>query len=302
MSDLLTHWAALDDCSRLARHDDRIAPAFREVLGDELSFARLGTISFGGNSWMRPVLEAVRASGGPGASERNRRNLSFVLGGLVHQAVDRVMKPVLSEAAGMDWNDAHYRMQGKPGYGPISEAEIRKVQEVSGYFDAEVFREVYLGGEADPVSAFFMGRTTGRGAAFEDVIFGMFQRALLACHTLKPDGDNIEAWLDELARKVQPFYLRVPEWVAAFQTRDPARLADYGIETRFYRRDVPTILAARTLLAGGVLPDDLHERAIRRGETTSTYGEVLQKGLAYLRNGSAFWAGTTDVLDTSNYG
>ena len=32
MSDMVTHWAAYEDCRRLAQLDDKIEPVFREVI------------------------------------------------------------------------------------------------------------------------------------------------------------------------------------------------------------------------------------------------------------------------------
>jgi hypothetical protein len=61
MSDPLTHRAVFEDCRRLARHDERIAPEFRDLIERERAIARLGAITWRGRLWMEPFLTRARA-------------------------------------------------------------------------------------------------------------------------------------------------------------------------------------------------------------------------------------------------
>jgi hypothetical protein len=302
MSDMLTHFASFDDCRRLSQIDETIVPEFRSVIASGQSFARLGTLSFGGKTWMEPVLHAARQHwAGVGQSGKYERNLAFVLGGLIHQACDGAMKPILSEAVGADWNIMQAVMQKTPDAISRQDPEIAKTQEVSAYFDAEVFREVYLQGRANPFNAFFMAEVSDAGRSFEAVIRAMFQRSLLSAHTLKPDSAHMEEWLDRLFERVQPYYLDVDLWVSVYQHPDPAKIEAYGVRTTFYNVEDPTIRLARALQCGETIDNALRKAVYADGISICGYGAILQLGLRYLRNASAFWRGETDQLVAPNY-
>lgn len=302
MSDMLAHWASFDDIRVLAQLDERIDPVFRRVIDAHRTFARFGSLTFGGTRWMASTLSNARERiDDPEHAGRSERNIAFVLGGLAHQACDRVMKPVLTEAAGTDWSEMQAVMNAGPESIEARAAEVAKTQEVSAYFDAEVFREVYQDGKQEPFTALFLGEPSPQGARLEEVIRAMFQRALLSSHTIKPDFDHMDDWLDRFAERVQPLYLVVERWVEAYQRPDPGKIEEYGVRTRFYDRSDPTIEAARLLQAGRPLGDELHERVYGGGETRCAYGDILQTGLRYLHAASAFWRGETDELTAPNY-
>jgi hypothetical protein len=302
MSDMLTHWASFDDCRRLAQLDDSLIPEFRKLIEEQRHFARLGTLSFGGTTWMQPVLDlALKNWSDPKRDLKHERNVAFVLGGLIHQACDRVMKPILTNAAGVDWNNMQFAMQGDPSSTPVEKDEVDRTQEVSAYFDAEVFRQVYLNGHEEPFTPLFLGETTKSGGSLEEVIRALFQRALLSCHTLKPDSDNMEAWLDDLAAKVQPLYLEVDRWVSVFQSPDPKKIEAYGVRSTFYDASDPTICLARGIQSGENVTDELRQRVLVRGEFTCAYGDILQHGLRYLRGASSYWRGDSDTIRAENY-
>jgi hypothetical protein len=302
MSDMLTHFASFDDCRRLALLDATIAPEFRAVIEYGQEFARLGTLSFGGKTWMEPILRSARQHwAGVGRSGKYERNLAFVLGGLIHQACDGAMKPILSAAVGVDWNIMQAVMQKTPDAISRQDEQIARTQEVSAYFDAEVFREVYLQGKANPFNQFFMAEVTDAGRAFESVIRAMFQRSLLSAHTLKPDSANMEQWLDNLFERVQPYYLDVDLWVSVYQRPDPAKIEAYGVRTTFYNAEDPSIRLARALQTDRPIDLALRKTVYQDGVSTCGYGEILQLGLRYLRNASAFWRGETETLVAPNY-
>ena len=297
MSDMVTHWASFEDCRRLAQLDDAIDPLFKEMLAAQADAGRLGTIVTGGNTWMPPLTAKLRdrheAGNWTGA---DARNLALVLGCLIHQACDFAMKPLLSRTSGHDWN----KMQADMASGAAAKESQSVTQEISAYYDAEVFRQVYLAGSAEPLNRFFLTEVSAQGAEFERFVRATFQRALLSSHTLKPDMDNFEAWVANLFAKVQPLYLDVDLWVRVYNHPDPAKIAAYGVRTDFYDPSDPSILAARALQAGTIVDPGLHAQVFGKRAFRCAYGEVLQVGLDYLRNATRYWRHEAPVLASPN--
>ncbi|WP_439631950.1 hypothetical protein [Shinella sp.] len=300
MSDMITHWASFEDCRRLAQLDDGIEPLFRDLIENEQNAARLGTLTRLGKDWMPPILKRARAHADEGELQaRDRRDLSFVLGGLIHQACDNVMKPILSD--GVNWTQMQAYLRGTPGVPPVSPEQVAAAHELSAYLDAEVFRRVYMEGEVGMLSRFFLSELSPRGQDFEQFIRALFQRTLLSSHTLNPPVEEMDDWLDNLFSRLQPLYVDVEGWVRVYQNPDPAKIEAFDIRTRFYREDDPTIVAARALQAGQPIDDQLRQAVFVDHSSTCAYGEILQVGLRYLRGASQYWRGESDDLIAPNY-
>jgi hypothetical protein len=301
MSDMVTHWAAFEDCRRLVQLDEKVVPVFREVIESGRDVGRLGTLTRLGMVWMQPMLETARAQlKAVAADEKGRRNLAFALGGLVHQATDNVMKPVLSNMAGASWTQMQALLRGTPDTPKLSEESIELAHEYSAYLDAEVFRQVYLDGEAEPLSRFFMSEVNATGRAFEDFVRALFQRSLLSAHTLNPTAgsmENMADWLDNLFSVVQPFFVDVDRWVRVYQHPDPVKIEKFGVRTSFYRTDDPTIRAARALQHGKQIDAETRSAVYGDGTYNCVYGQILQTGLEYIRAAAAFWRGETNDLN-----
>lgn len=303
MSDMVTHWAVFDDCRRMVQVDETIEPLFKRLISDHHGFARLGSLTRYGTLITNHILKQIQDGGRKSnLTAKDERNLGFVLGALTHQACDKAMKPLLSKVSGEDWNRLQYAQIDQNDDLVTLKDAIEKSHEVSAYYDAEVFREVYMGGgEAEPLSIFFLTELTPQGRTLNDAIRGMYQRAFLACHTFKPDLEHIDDWLETVFNNVQPLYLDTDEWVRVYNNPDPAKIREYGVRTEFYDKNDPTIQAARLIQAGKPLPDDLRKAVYEDGETRCSYGEALQLCLLYLRRATAFWRGETDTLDAPNY-
>lgn len=298
MSDLLVHWAVYDDCRRLAQHDGGMEPQLREWMQTEREVARLGAVSRGGGRAITVVLPWAREHWARQEEHPDLpRKVAFVLGALAHASADRAMKPLMSYCAGADWNTMHHVMQGRKGtQHEDAGAATAGVQEVSAYYEAHVFRHVYLGGQEEPFNRFLLAANdTAPGRALEEFVRALFQRALLACHTIAPDTDNVHQWLDRLFALVQPLYLDVDLWVRVFQRPDPAKQERYLVETAFYRAEDPAIRAARVLQRGDQVGVDQVRRALAPGANASRYGQALETGMRYLRAASAFWRGELDL-------
>ena len=302
MSDMLTHWAAFEDCRRLAQLDDKIDPAFRAALQHHPEAGRLGTLTRLGAKWMQPLLTEVRTRWGERAADpKLERNLAFVLGGLIHQATDNVMKPALSQAAGGTWSQMQAYLRGTPGTPPVAPEVVEAAHEYSAYLDAEVFRQVYLNGGADPFSEFFMTRLSPKGKAFEEFVRALFQRSLLSAHTLNPTVDHMDEWLENLFRTVQPFFVGVDRWVEVYLKPDPRKIEAFAVRTAFYRVDDPTIKVARALQHGGTVDTKARQQALIDGIHTCYYSHILQTGLDYTRKATQFWRGEAAHLVAPNF-
>jgi hypothetical protein len=301
MSDMLTHWAAFEDCCRLAQIDDRIEACFRSALEQQRAAGRLGTLTRLGAKWMQPLMTNVRARWHEkDADAKLERDLGYVLGGLVHQATDNVMKPALSRAAGGTWSQMQAYLRGTPGTPPVSPEVVEAAHEYSAYLDAEVFAQVYLGGSAEPFSEFFMAELSPKGKGLEDFVRALFQRSLLSVHTLNPTVDHMEEWLENLFRTVQPAFVGVDRWVRVINHPDPQKIEAYGVRTLFYRADDPAIKVARAIQHSSPI-DPAARAAALAGTHTCYYSHILQTGLDYLRKAGAFWRGETEHLVAPNF-
>jgi hypothetical protein len=287
MSDLLTHWGVFEDCRRLALLDERVDPLLARVMHEEREFARLGAIARSGATFVPHVLQAAREAYRQDAEAGlPRRKLAFALGGITHYAADVIMKPLAKSRTQADWNKAHHRMQHGDS------APDSPIREISAYYDTHVFRKVYLAGQEEPFNRFLLAENeTDPGQALEEFVFALFQRALLASHTLAPDKDDLDSWLDNLIARVQPLYVDVRTFVRVFAAPDPDKMRAYGVEDAFYLEDDPAIRVARSAQAGQTIPAAELTAALDEAANTSGYAKAVCRGVQRLCKASAFWRG-----------
>jgi hypothetical protein len=305
MSDLLTHWAVFEDMRRLATHDPRMAADLLGIIQAERQYSRLGSVSRGGVRFVPHVLKsarsawpAVKAAGGP-ARDLLARKIAYAVGGLAHFPADFILKPIMSKYAGVDWNDTHHAMQ----HGSAQADALEAVQEISVYYDVKVFREVYLAGSEEPFNRFLFADAGSEPVkALEEFVTSLFQRALLASHTLAPDKDDLEGWLNNLIEQVQPLYLSVERYVRVFRSPDPKKTEKYAVETAFYRKDDPAIVAARAAHRGEKVSAATLEAAIRDGANRSGYGQAVALGVRTLRQASDYWEHRSDEIPDVSQG
>jgi hypothetical protein len=289
------------------RLDDSIARPFYLSSSREPQIARLGALTRGGGKWMHPLLAIARDQwDDPDAHPLIDRRLAWVVGGITHQACDTVAKPLLSKHAGSEWNLTHEVLQRNPEVkGREGEVNTDRVQECSAYYDAHVFRKVYLDGKESPFTSRFLSADWGPGAeALKEFVGTAFQHALLSAHTLRPPSEGgpegFLAWQDEVFKYMQPRYLFPEKWIAAYNNPEPAKMKDYAVETEFYRDDDPIIEVARRAHRGENVPAREIQAASADDTNQSTYGQALELSLRYLRNGTAYWEHRAEKLVAPN--
>lgn len=295
MSDLLTHWAVFEDLRRIAQVDPEIDPLLASILQEEREYARLGAISRGGSKFVPRILKAARQSWDSADDPALlRRKIAYALGGVTHFPTDHVLKPLMSELAQADWSSTHTMVQGRDAAEDILK-NLTTLQEISVYYDVHVFRQVYLAGQEEPFSRFLMvdPSLTAPGQALAQFINTLFQRALLSSHTLDPDFDDFDAWLENLIEKVQPLYLDVQLYAQVFDRPDPLKMERYQVESAFYLKTDPLIRVSHSLLrAEAVKPAELNA-ALAEGANQCGYARTLALGAHAMRGASAFWRGET---------
>ena len=307
----LTYWAVQEDCRRLARHADGIDPLFRALLDREAEYARLGAITPAGDDWLEAVLARAHAdwvaaglssaatvdganlpaavrdwaagtSGPPRGRTDVRRGakLALVLGSLIRQACDRTVGAVQAEVAGRDGNAA-------PALAAF---------EVAAYYDAHIFRQIYRPGAVGAFDAFLRQHARDPDRALEEFLLALCQRALLACHTIIPDTDDVDRWLDHLFAAFDQMREAIGRYARIYRQPDPARLAQFEVETAFYRAEDPAVVVARALQRGEPVEPAWVEAALAPGANASAYGRAVEAGLAAWRQASAFWRDESERL------
>lgn len=134
MSDMLSHWAIFEDARQIAARDARFDPELTGVIDAFLEYARMGTVSRGGNKWMGPIITRARAEwGNAEAHPAIDRKFAYALGGLPHQAIDNVIKPYRHMVARRD--ETHPE--------PLDEPH----RWLYAYQDAFLLKKVFGGGE-----------------------------------------------------------------------------------------------------------------------------------------------------------
>ena len=298
MSDMLTHWAIFEDARRLAQHDSCIESKFARLLQDEREIARLGALSRAGKMFVPRIVDAARAAwlGATPDSEEEQggrmgKKLAYALGGVTHYAADRVLKPLMSRLAKAEWNATHHAMQAGD-QGAQAQKNAASIREISAYYDIHVFQQVYLAGQEEPFSRFLLaGNASDPGQALEEFVHALFQRALMSSHTLSPDKENFDAWMDALLDHVQPLYVDVGLYTQVFANPDPAKGDAYSVTGEFYRADDPVVLAARAAQKGEPVTRETLDAALAEGANAGGYGKALALAVNRLRELTQYWRG-----------
>lgn len=182
------HTAIAADCFRLMQASTEVCDAFKNSTIAYASFARLGAITWGGDTFTVTLLSDIRRRWATReCADRLEPKLGFVLAWLTHRAADRQMKPVFRETD------------------PV-EQRTQSPSEPSVYHDALAFRELFDEGNDAPYRpAMFEDGYPSLPAAHvfdvpaaEHCFRACFKQVLGALHNFQPDRESMAEWLDRL--------------------------------------------------------------------------------------------------------
>lgn len=284
MSENITHTGIVDDCRRLASVDQGLHPVARGAFARYQEIAQLGGITRGGDRCNPGLLARFKDDLDRGTFEldgRDGQKLAFVLGWLGHRATDRQLKPVFRELDGEC---------------------PRKPTDCSVYHDACVLREVYglVGAPYDPdlLAHEEGGRTAGLPpevfAAVHRVGKTALQRALIEVHTLIPDLEDPDGWLDRLLATFQRHRVGLDRYAEAVLRPDPDRWRRFVEEPPFYRADDEAIALARAIGRGEIAEDCDVAVLLAARDPVSCYGKALDRAYGCIRAAGDFLAGAID--------
>ncbi|MGD2174143.1 MAG: hypothetical protein PVJ27_01980 [Candidatus Brocadiaceae bacterium] len=280
MSENITHTAVCDDCCRLILHDTDTCAAFRESLSSHHDAARLGGVTRWGDRFTVDLLGRYREAW-PARSEEDRalpRKLAFVLGWLCHRAADRQLKPVF-RATDPDCD--------------------RSPTDCSIYHDVFLFREVYDEGRRAPYAPAVLEQPPESAPAagalnvaeIEELFRLLAQRALLALHTLMPDPDEADGWLERLFERRQRFRVDIGRYAEAFADPDPDKTRRFIEEINFYDPEEPLIRLARGLQHGEPVESVPLQEALDGAASGCIYARTVRRGCLYLRAANGYFLG-----------
>ena len=116
----------------------------------------------------------------------------------------------------------------------------------------------------------------------------LLRRALIEMHTLIPDTENTETWIDELLTRQQDFYVNLERYDRAITYPDPNKVKQYITDDNFYDPDEAIIASARKLQHGvEITSEEINSSLITM--PCSHYGIALYTGMRYLCGASDFF-------------
>ncbi|MEM6394627.1 MAG: hypothetical protein AAF797_17820 [Planctomycetota bacterium] len=297
MSDHIAHLAICDDVTRLAAVHPDVEPDLAAVLTQFRDDAHLGTITRHADKWSAELLAGCRdaiASADPIDPNANRssvdggyatgplpqRKLAFILGSLTHRAADRLTKPIT--------HSLPKSVDTPPRFGSGNPANESKILQ-----DLLVFKEVYASGRPDnPTSVpgltqHVLTALTGEPEANAELLFRtLLRRALIAMHTLNPDDDHPDAWIEQLLTRLQTYPKSMYQYAQLAAEWPQDKVRQYLTEPNFYCREDTLIQTARALQHGSSLtPEqvaDAHQQTPFTDAAKSRYARALSRALDYL--------------------
>jgi hypothetical protein len=271
MSETITHTAVLDDALRLAQASPEICAPFKDVAQAYRDFARLGSVTRGGDRHIPPILERLRAEWeGRSPEQQLEPRLAYLLGWMCHRATDRQMKPI---------------------FRAVDRDCPRSPTDCSIYHDAFLFRTIYAD---DPDSPFGQAMFEVNVGAVKELMRALLQASLIELHTLTPDREDAWGWLGRLFALHEGFQVELERYAEAIVHPDPDKVRRFIDAVDFYGAEEPVIAAARRLQRGeSVAPEQVASAAA--APPRSHYAQALQRSYAYLRSASAFFTSDMDI-------
>ncbi len=276
MSEQITHLAVADDARLLSLNSPRIHGAVRESLLNHQDKCRLGAVTRASELFAGPVIEELRGR----ADEplpRDAEKLAFCLGTMAHRSADRIYKPI-------------FRSQSADGG--------CEPKDISIYHDVFLFRRIYAAGDKEPYRGDALSPavevpdgTPVDAAEVEGLFRVLFQRALLAAHTFKPDLSDPHGWLDRLFERIQEFTIDIGRYHKALTEPDEGIYRRAIVDVNFFDES-DSILALLDELRDGreIEGEELLSRC-RLGDKDSLYARAVCGAYGYFQVTSEFWSG-----------
>ncbi|MGC9455654.1 MAG: hypothetical protein ACP5HU_12450 [Phycisphaerae bacterium] len=276
MSEQITHIAVADDARLLALNSPRIGGAVREALLNHQDKCRLGAVTRASEEFAGPVVEQLRARADE-PRPRDAEKLAFCLGTMAHRSADRMYKPI-------------FRSQSADG------SCDRK--DISIYHDVFVFRRIYAAGDKEPYRPDALSPTVElpEGAPVDaaelEGLFGvLFQRALLAAHTFKPDLTDPQGWLEKLFDRIQEFTIDIGRYHKALTEPDEDIYRRAITDVNFFDESDSILALLDELREGGEVTGEEFLRRCRLGDKDSLYARAVSGAYGYFQVTSEFWSG-----------
>ena len=291
MSDHIAHLGICDDTFRLALLHPQIDATFKRLMFEQRDIAHMGSVTRGADKWSADIIFWAREQMQRGSqSTLNERDplaeskLAFVLGALTHRAADRLTKPITR-----CWGEGD-----DSGEGHANESKIMQ--------DIFVWKEVFGSGQGEtaaPFSAKVLCVPQSEAEAKSEEVFRvLLRRALIAMHTIAPDGDNIQPWLSAFLKGLQTFPKSLHQYAQLAAEWDGEKVKKYLIDKNFYGRDDALIRLARDIQRGStVRPESVIEALATTDKSHSRYARALAKAIEYLLAASQLFAGDIELED-----
>ena len=281
MSDHIAHLAICDDTFRLALLHPNIHHDFKKIMAQQRDIAHMGAITRSADKWSADLIVWAREQKHSDAPDpQTAQKLAFVLGALTHRAADRLTKPITNCWDGTNGGSAN---------------ESKIVQDIF------IFKEVYGSGAgefADPFTRAVLQTPSESEAHLEEYFRVLWRRALIAMHTIAPDGDNIQPWLSAFLNGLQTFPKSLHQYAELAANWESETIKKYLIDKNFYNRDDVLIQMARDIQRGStVTAQNVLDGVAATDKTHSRYARALAKALEYLVAASELYAGEIDLDD-----
>ncbi len=276
MSDHIAHIGICDDTFRLAAVHSDILPTFKTLMDKQREMAHMGSVTRSADTWSVELITWARQqleAAPEGNEKRWREKLAFVLGSLTHRSADRLTKPITN-----CW-------RGQPDSGRAGDAanESKIMQDV--FVWREVFNQGHDrdGATAWPFSPEVLAQPSGSAAETEKIYRLLLRRALIAMHTLNPDKQNIQSWLDGFIDGMQTYPKSLEQYAKLAAEWDPMLVKRYLTDKRFYVAEDALIQLARAAQHGRAITEaQVREAMSATDKTHSRYARALAKAMEYL--------------------
>jgi len=281
LSELITHIAVLEDCTRLALVSNKVCTPFKLALERHSEISRLGCLSRGGDKYPVHLLEYCRERWeSRRAGDFTEEKLAFMLGWRCYNAADRHFKPIYRQV-----QPEYYKTETGADPDETNTSHARM------FHDLIVYREVYDCGKRKGLSQRLLedSLATHQAAqsvavpAVEAAMGSMIQRSLLGMQAFASGEKTPEGWLRQFGRRHQQYYVDIHRFARGAEEPPPNWLRRFILDNNFYDRRDPLLPLARALHEGKTNPGIALDAAVEQAQRQSQYAQALRKAYRLFR-------------------